>query len=106
MSSLFRCSQHWKDYDVFGRQKLDTFKSSQRAVLELARRYQELIEQLKKNKPASMSEEDALKAEKLLFEEMAETCLWGNATGQCFLPSILLRLLTDVRFESFDDSHL
>ena len=81
INSFFSRSKHWSKYDVFGRQKIDTFKSSQRAVLELAHRYQDLLEQLRSGRPASMSADEALRAESLLFQEMAEACLWGNATG-------------------------
>ena len=88
INTLFARSQHWKGYDVFARQKLDTFKSSQRAVLELASRYKDLIEQVKAGKPESMSTDDARKAETLLFNEMAEACLWGNATDLSLLTTL------------------
>ena len=86
MNTLFTRSRYWKGYDIFARQKLDTFKSSQRAVLELAARYKDLIEQLRK--PQSMSTEDAMRAEKLLFDEIAEACLWGNATDLSLLTTL------------------
>ncbi|KAL9051364.1 MAG: hypothetical protein Q9162_006066 [Coniocarpon cinnabarinum] len=91
MNTLFARSQHWKGYDVFARQKLDTFKSSQRAVIELASRYKDLIEQVKRGAPESMTAQEAVNAESLLFNEMAEACLWGNATD--------LSLLTTLTFE-------
>ena len=81
MNTLFTRSQHWKQYDIFGRQKLETFKSSQRAILELSQRYKDLIEQLNSSKSGSVSAEKTPEAERLLFEEIAEACLWGNATG-------------------------
>lgn len=72
---------------MFARQKIDTFRTSRNAVLELASRYRELMEQLRANKSAARDEE----AEKLLFSEFFEICLWGNATD--------LSLLTNLTYE-------
>ncbi|OLN96729.1 Protein-glutamate O-methyltransferase C1393.13 [Colletotrichum chlorophyti] len=84
ISTYFQKSTHWKNYDVFARQKISTFRSSRPAVLELASKYKELVEQLKKNKGAAQDED----AEKLLFTEMCEICLWGNATDLSLLTSL------------------
>lgn len=68
---------------MFARQKISTFRSSRPAVLELAARYKEIILQLEdRSRPAS---EDA---EKILFLEMCEICLWGNATDLSLLTSL------------------
>jgi hypothetical protein len=53
-------------------------------VFELAGRYRELVGQLRADKNASHDEE----AEKLLFTEMCEICLWGNATDLSLLTSL------------------
>ncbi|PHH63174.1 hypothetical protein CDD81_6225 [Ophiocordyceps australis] len=87
MSTFFSLSKHWKDYDLFARQKIDTFRTSRAAVLELATRYRELMEQLKTSKGATHDAE----AEKILFAEFFEICLWGNATD--------LSLLTNLTYE-------
>ncbi|WYZ46760.1 hypothetical protein EsH8_IX_000985 [Colletotrichum jinshuiense] len=84
ISTYFKQSTHWKNYDVFARQKISTFRSSRPAVVELASKYKELVEQLKNNKGASKDAE----AEKLLFTEMSEICLWGNATDLSLLTSL------------------
>ena len=84
---MFLLSKHWKSYDIFARQKLDTFRSSRPAVLELASKYKQLIEQLRNNKDSTHDAE----AEKILFTEMFEICLWGNATD--------LSLLTNLTYE-------
>ncbi|OHF03892.1 hypothetical protein CORC01_00754 [Colletotrichum orchidophilum] len=84
ISTHFARSTHWKNYDVFARQKISTFRSSRPAVLELASKYKELVEQLQKNKGAAQDEA----AEKLLFTEMCEICLWGNATDLSLLTSL------------------
>ena len=91
MNTLFARSKHWRSYDIFARQKIDTFKSSQKAVIQLASRYKDLIDQVKGGKAEAFSPEESRKAELLLFNEMAEACLWGNATD--------LSLLTTLSFE-------
>jgi uncharacterized protein with ATP-grasp and redox domains len=82
MSTSFTLSRHWKSYDVFARQKINTFRSSRPAVLELAARYRELVNQLR-----SRSSPDP-DADRLLFTEMCEVCLWGNATDLSLLTSL------------------
>ncbi|KAL2854655.1 hypothetical protein BJX68DRAFT_232188 [Aspergillus pseudodeflectus] len=81
MATLFNRSTHWKHYDVFARQKMSTFKSSRPAVLELAARYKELA--LEAEKGHNTEESD-----RLLFAEMCEICLWGNATDLSLLTSL------------------
>ncbi|KAI4281297.1 MAG: hypothetical protein L6R38_003792 [Xanthoria sp. 2 TBL-2021] len=88
MSTFFALSTHWKSYDVFARQKLSTFVSSRPAVLELAAKYKQLINQLKSNVPDSKTPEEKRDAEKLLFFEMCEICLWGNATDLSLLTAL------------------
>ncbi|KAM4064520.1 protein-glutamate O-methyltransferase C1393.13 [Hirsutella rhossiliensis] len=87
ISTFFQLTKHWKSYDMFARQKIDTFRTSRNAVLELASRYRELIEQLRADKDITRDDE----AEKLLFSEFFEICLWGNATD--------LSLLTNLTYE-------
>ena len=81
----------WKNYDIFNRQKLSTFKSSRPAVIELAARYKDLKAQLRSNTPETLSPEQKAQAEQVLFLEMCEICLWGNATD--------LSLLTNLTYE-------
>lgn len=87
ISTSFALSQHWKTYDVFARQKIKTFRSSRPAVLELAARYKSLLKQIEEGHGKPADEE----AEKILFMEMCEICLWGNATD--------LSLLTNLTYE-------
>ena len=61
---------------------MSTFRSSRPAVLELATRYHELITQMENKKS------DDEEAEKILFVEMCEICLWGNATDLSLLTSL------------------
>ncbi|KAF2720549.1 DUF89-domain-containing protein [Polychaeton citri CBS 116435] len=92
LATVFNLSKHWKGYDVFQKQKESTFRSSRPAVLELATRYNQLSEQLqRKSAVETTTEEEREKAEYVLFVEMCEICLWGNATD--------LSLLTNLTYE-------
>jgi hypothetical protein len=84
MNTLFSRSAHWKTYDVFATQKLSTFKSSRPAVLELASRYRQIVSALH----SSTQPSNDSTAEALLFREMCEICLWGNATDLSLLTSL------------------
>ena len=83
-------STHWKSYDVFSRQKMSTFKSSRPAVLELAARYKDIAENVEKGSAIVNSKDPAEveEAEKAMFTEMVEICLWGNATDLSLLTSL------------------
>lgn len=71
---------------------MSTFRSSRPAVLELAARYNDLIKQLESGSSTSeASEAEREAAGKVLFIEMCEICLWGNATD--------LSLLTNLSYE-------
>ncbi|KAJ5689099.1 hypothetical protein N7462_003491 [Penicillium macrosclerotiorum] len=89
LETFFALSKHWKGYDVFARQKLSTFKSSRPAVLELAARYRELALEAESGKAMhDKSAKEIEEAERLLFSEMCEICLWGNATDLSLLTSL------------------
>lgn len=70
-----------------------TFKSSRPAVLELAARYRDIVTELesKHTVKGAQTEQELEEAEKVLFTEMCEICLWGNATD--------LSLLTNLSYE-------
>ncbi|KAH0610084.1 uncharacterized protein H6S33_012630 [Morchella sextelata] len=76
----------WKSHDVFHLQKNDTFKSSLAAVLELASKYRRIVEG--PSAAEELTPEQVAEKEKLLFIEMAEICLWGNATDLSLLTSL------------------
>jgi uncharacterized protein with ATP-grasp and redox domains len=80
----------WKKYDVFRRSKLGAFKSSRAAVVELAAQYKSIIRQLKETNhlAGTKTEAEHLKAEKELFIDMCEICLWGNKTDLSLLPTL------------------
>lgn len=87
MSTSFSLSKYWKNYDVFARQKISTFRSSRPAVVELAARYKTLLTEMQDGQGKPEDDE----AQKILFMEMCEICLWGNATD--------LSLLTNLTYE-------
>lgn len=93
MNALFTVSSKWKTYDIFSRQKMSTFRSSRPAVIELAARYKDIVSELEDSKTVkgAKTEEELYAAEKTLFTEMSEICLWGNATD--------LSLLTNLSYE-------
>lgn len=90
MATLFALSTHWKSYDIFSKQKMSTFRSSRPAVLELAARYNDLVKQLQSDQLTLQSAPDSerRKAEEILFREMCEICLWGNATDLSLLTNL------------------
>jgi uncharacterized protein with ATP-grasp and redox domains len=68
---------------------MSTFKSSRPAVVELADKYYELAQELEKGHAGkNKSPEELEEAEKLLFLEMCEICLWGNATDLSLLTTL------------------
>lgn len=67
---------------------MSTFRSSRPAVLELAAKYKGLVEQLESNVMSSKSLKEVKEAERILFIEMCEICLWGNATDLSLLTSL------------------
>ncbi|KAL6693749.1 hypothetical protein J3F84DRAFT_379821 [Trichoderma pleuroticola] len=87
LNTFFTTTQHWKSYDLFARQKIDSFRTSRNAVAELAARYQDIVTKIRADKNITHDSE----AEKILFMEMCEVCLWGNATD--------LSLLTTMTYE-------
>ena len=90
ISALFALSKAWRAYDVFARSKTATFRSSRRAVLELAAKYRQIQAQLRGDGASgpAVSDEEREVAERLLFAEMCEICLWGNATDLSLLTSL------------------
>ncbi|BFZ54151.1 Hairy/enhancer-of-split with YRPW motif protein 2 [Savitreella phatthalungensis] len=84
LRTFFSHTRHWQSHDPFLRSKDSTFRSSRRAVVELAVRYEKLVDELKTHPYAEMSE----RARRLLWLEMAQISLWGNATDLSLLTSL------------------
>jgi hypothetical protein len=79
LREAFTVSKYWGDYDVFYRQKCDTFSRSSDAVFELSMRFAEPFAQ------SGKSPEAKLDAERLMFLELTQVCLWGNSTDLSLL---------------------
>lgn len=62
--------------------------SSRPAILELAARYRTLISEIKAKGTTDENVEGQDEAKRLLFVEMCEICLWGNATDLSMLTSL------------------
>ncbi|KDQ10142.1 hypothetical protein BOTBODRAFT_137059 [Botryobasidium botryosum FD-172 SS1] len=80
LHECFSVSKYWRDYDVFFRQKCETFSRSADAVFELSTRFA-LPFSLGKGLDATQKEQ-ALKA---MFKELTQICLWGNSTDLSLL---------------------
>ncbi|KAK9376192.1 uncharacterized protein V1513DRAFT_439510 [Lipomyces chichibuensis] len=91
MYGYLQTTVHWKDYDLFARQKLEAFKSSEVAVAELAIRYKTLSGQLH----GSVNKEQL----NLLFREFIDISLWGNATDLSLLTNLSLDQLQSLQGE-------
>ncbi|KAL1408239.1 Hairy/enhancer-of-split with YRPW motif protein 2 [Vanrija albida] len=78
LRECFSLSKYWENYDVFFRQKCDTFSRSSQAVFELSTRFHE---------PAHVlgSAEEQAKKNRLIFLELTQICLWGNSTDLSLL---------------------
>lgn len=77
LHECFSVSKYWKDYDVFFRQKCDTFARSSDAVFELSMRF---AIPFKLN--AGIHAQEQLR---LMFRELTQVCLWGNSTDLSLL---------------------
>jgi uncharacterized protein with ATP-grasp and redox domains len=66
---------------------MSTFKSSRPAVVELAGRYKALALEAERGNEG-LTPEQVEQAERVLFAEMCEICLWGNATDLSLLTTL------------------
>ncbi|KZV70974.1 DUF89-domain-containing protein [Peniophora sp. CONT] len=80
LHEAFSTSKYWQDYDVFFRQKCDTFSRSSDAVFELSMRFAEPF-----HLSPNVSEEEKMEKERLMFLELTQVCLWGNSTDLSLL---------------------
>ncbi|KAH7098973.1 DUF89 domain-containing protein [Auriculariales sp. MPI-PUGE-AT-0066] len=79
--SWFAQTTLWTTYDPFFDQKCDAFKSSGKAVFRLA----QTMHELESEREALASDEAKLQ---ILFNEMLQICLWGNATDLSLLTNL------------------
>lgn len=76
LRELYNLSSTWQDYDPFLSQKNATFKGAFGAVFELSHKFSKLID--------VQSEEDS----QILFHELMQVCLWGNAHDLSLLTNM------------------
>ncbi|KAI0776814.1 hypothetical protein BD413DRAFT_610398 [Trametes elegans] len=76
--SFFVQTKNWRDYDPFLAQKEATFQKSSKAIYQLAT----TMHELEKDKEMLHSDPENLK---VIFKEMVQMCLWGNATDLSML---------------------
>ncbi|EMD35051.1 hypothetical protein CERSUDRAFT_116552 [Gelatoporia subvermispora B] len=81
LRSYFTQTKQWRTYDPFLSQKQDTFQKSSKAIFQLAT----TMHELEADKQKLASDADALN---VIFKEMIQMCLWGNATDLSMLTQI------------------
>ncbi|UZJ54649.1 hypothetical protein CBS101457_003969 [Exobasidium rhododendri] len=86
LRSFFARSTYWKDYDPFSNQKTSAFKSSAVAIEQLSATAEELFQKAEESQ--SQEEEVYLEAMKVIFRELVQTSLWGNATDLSLLTHL------------------
>ena len=80
LHECFSVSKYWKDYDVFFRQKCDTFSRSSQAVFELSTRFVEPWKYAEAE-VNGLTAEEKIEAERLMFLELTQ--------GEMFLSRII-----------------
>ncbi|CAG8651490.1 17155_t:CDS:2, partial [Cetraspora pellucida] len=81
--SIFARTKHWKDYDPFFRQKEVTFKASFIAVIEIAKRIDELV-----YIPKLPADNEKIDVGRIIFHELVQISLWGNSTDLSLLTNL------------------
>ncbi|KAF7725609.1 hypothetical protein EC973_009487 [Apophysomyces ossiformis] len=76
LKECFNNTIHWRDFDPFANQKKATFRGSHVSVFELARKMPFMTE--------PMSEEKL----EIVYNELIQVCLWGNATDLSLLTNM------------------
>ncbi|THH28520.1 hypothetical protein EUX98_g5671 [Antrodiella citrinella] len=80
LRECFSVSKYWSNYDVFFRQKCDTFSRSNEAVFELSGRFGEPFKHAE-----NLSSSEKAESLRLMFLELTQVCLWGNSTDLSLL---------------------
>jgi len=81
LRSYFVQTTQWSSFDPFASQKAETFQQSGKAIYQIAMTMHELQEEHAKLKS------DSAKLG-VLFKEMIQMCLWGNATDLSLLTHL------------------
>lgn len=83
LRSFFKLTDHWAAFDQFAAQKDDTFMKSSVAVAQIATTMHGM------ESTKDILESDPSKLE-VLFREMLQVCLWGNATDLSLLTHMTI----------------
>ncbi|KAJ2914773.1 hypothetical protein MD484_g5633, partial [Candolleomyces efflorescens] len=94
LHECFSVSKFWRGYDVFYRQKNDTFSRSHEAVFELAMRFAE---------PSGKSANESVESLRLMFMELTQVCLWGNSTDLSLLINMTEDQIRSLQSTGGDD---
>ncbi|KAE8224033.1 hypothetical protein CF319_g3007 [Tilletia indica] len=86
LRAIFANSTHWQNFDPFALQKLQTLKSSGKAIRTLANTVNKIIAKSAEDDKKSVT--NSAEGQKALFLEMATMSLWGNATDLSLLTSL------------------
>ncbi|KAI8098800.1 uncharacterized protein BX664DRAFT_271635 [Halteromyces radiatus] len=73
---LYSLSNYWQDYDLFNNQKIATFRGSHGSVFDLATKMPTMIQPME------------IEKQELVFQELLQVCLWGNATDLSLLTNM------------------
>ncbi|CAG8569733.1 1072_t:CDS:2 [Acaulospora morrowiae] len=80
--SILVKTKHWNNHDPYFHQKEEVFRSSSKTIIEIAKRIDELIF------PPNEKGNDDFDSNRLIFHELAQVSLWGNATDLSMLPHL------------------
>ncbi|KAF8623299.1 hypothetical protein AX17_007471 [Amanita inopinata Kibby_2008] len=81
LRSFFALKNHWKTHDPFFMQKMKMFKQSGNSILQIAT----TMHEMESSEAAFRSDPEKLA---ILFHEMVQMCLWGNATDLSLLTHL------------------
>lgn len=99
LHNMLLIKEHWKDYDMFARQKEETLESSMDAVVELAIHYKEIVTTWNDED----SSQDTVYLENI-FVEMINICLWGNATDLSLLNHLTKEEIGKIQGKKFREA--
>ncbi|CAG8482283.1 9345_t:CDS:2 [Scutellospora calospora] len=91
--SIITNTKYWRNFDPFFRQKEDSFKLSFSKIIEFSKRIDELI-----------SSSKLIINNKIIFFELAQISLWGNATDLSMLPNFGTNNNQDIEIKSLENS--
>lgn len=88
LRSFFTQSKYWQAFDYFANGKLGAFKASGAGVKAVAENLERILALAPTQTNRSLEDKEEEGAEALLFLEMAQLSLWGNATDLSLLTGM------------------